>query len=168
LAEIKLVSFNFAPKGWAQCDGQILPINQNQALFSLMGTTYGGDGRVSFGLPDLRGRMAMHWGNGFTQGQRGGQEAHTITQAEMPGHNHSVNASMASTATGPSMTISAAPSGNMLARSTTQVYSNASPDTTLLPETITNVGGSQPHLNIQPVLALMFVVALQGIFPSQN
>src|SRR3954449_3267813 len=93
LGEIKLMSFNFAPKGWAQCNGQLLPINQNQALFSLLGTTYGGDGRVNFALPDLRGRAPMHIGNGFTQGQRSGEESHTVTMQEMATHNHFVSAS---------------------------------------------------------------------------
>lgn len=168
LAEIKLVSFNFAPKGWALCNGQLLPINQNQALFALMGTTYGGDGRVSFGLPDLRGRMPMHMGAGFTLGERGGEISHTLTQSEMPAHNHLLNASLASSATGPGKTITSLPNNNMLARATTDAYSNAAPDTSLLPSTLTNIGGSQPHNNMQPYNVLVFVVALQGIFPSQN
>src|SRR3978361_2273346 len=92
LAEIRMMSFNFAPKGWALCNGQLLPINQNQALFALLGTTYGGDGRVNFGLPDLRGRVPMHMGSGFTLGQRAGEENHTLTMSEMPAHNHVVQA----------------------------------------------------------------------------
>lgn len=168
IAEIKLVSFLFPPKGWATCDGQLLPINQNQALFSLLGTTYGGDGRVNFGLPDLRGRMPMHMGNGFTLGERGGEQAHTLSIGEIPTHTHSLNVSMASTATGPGQTVTSDLTNNMLARATTEAYSNAAPDISLLPSSLTNVGGSQAHLNMQPFLTLMFVIALQGIFPSQN
>jgi microcystin-dependent protein len=168
LAEIKIVSFNFPPKGWALCNGQLLPINQNQALFSLLGTTYGGDGRVNFALPDLRSRMPIHFGNGFTLGEKGGQESHTVTQSEMPAHTHLVNGSMASTAIGAGQTVTSQPGGHMLARATTEVYSSAAPDTTLLPASISNVGGSQPHTNLQPYLVLQFVIALQGIFPSQT
>ncbi len=159
LGEIKVFSFNFAPKGWAFCNGQLLPINQNQALFSLLGTMYGGDGRVNFGLPNLQGRVPLHAGNGFTQGQAGGETAHTLTTAEMPAHNHapvgsSANASLAS------------PAGNLWAANAGGGY-DGSGNTTLNDASITNTGGGQAHENMAPYLVLSFCIALQGIFPSQ-
>jgi microcystin-dependent protein len=160
MAEIRLVSFNFAPRGWATCDGQILPINQNQALFSLLGTTYGGDGRFTFALPDLRGRTPIHAGSGFTLGERGGEQGHTLGISELPSHTHPVNAS-------PSTGNNVVPTNNVLASSLNQTY--RAPDqalTSLLPATITNAGGSQAHLNMQPFLTLNFTIALTGIFPS--
>ena len=159
LSEIRIMSFNFAPKGWALCNGQLLPINQNQALFSLLGTTYGGDGRVNFALPDLRGRVPMHVGSGHTLGEKAGQEAHTLTIQEAPAHNHVVNASNANAAVGPT--------GGFFAAANA-LYHPAPADTTLAPTTITSVGGSQPHQNQQPFLVLSFAIALQGIFPSQT
>jgi microcystin-dependent protein len=159
LAEIRLMSFVFAPKGWALCNGQLLPINQNQGLFSLLGTTFGGDGRVNFALPDLRGRAPIHVGSGHTLGERGGEQAHTLSIAELPTHTHLVNAS--STATGGS----SSPSGNYLGGGN-NVYSSGSTLTSLQPGTVTNTGGSQAHLNMQPFLTLSFCIALQGIFPS--
>lgn len=161
IAEVKIVSFNFAPKGWALCNGQLLPINQNQALFSILGTTYGGDGRVNFGLPDLRGRVAVHTGQGFTLGERGGQEAHTVTQQEMPQHIHFQQAANAAAG-------SVSASNTALAIAPDNVYGPANNLTTLIPQTVTNVGGSQPHNNLQPYLVLNFCMALQGIFPSQT
>jgi microcystin-dependent protein len=158
LAEIKLISWNFPPKGWAFCDGQLLPINQNQALFAILGTTYGGDGRQTFGLPDLRGRVPVHVGNGFTLGQRGGEEAHTINESEMPTHVHFLMASS-------SNADRAIPS--VLAASN-KVYGAPSNLTTLGPTSVLAVGGSQAHTNLMPYLTLNFVIALQGIFPSQN
>jgi microcystin-dependent protein len=160
LSEIKLFSFNFAPKGWAMCNGQLLPINQNQALFSLLGTTYGGDGRVNFGLPDLRGRVPMHMGNGHTLGERGGEQSHTLTIPEMAAHTHPVTgcSDQASLTT---------PAGNLWGKDASSPYA-ASGNTTMLPADITSVGGSQPHLNMSPFLTLTFCIALQGIFPSQN
>jgi len=163
LSEIRIMSFGFAPKGWAMCNGQLLPINQNQALFSLLGTTYGGDGRVNFALPDLRGRAAVHVGDGHTLGERAGEQAHTLSISEIPEHVHAVNAS--SSATGGSAT----PKANFLGGANNAYRSPSSGSlTTLQPATVTNVGGSQAHLNMQPYLTLTFCIALQGIFPSPN
>lgn len=159
LSEIRLMSFTFAPKGWAQCNGQLLPINQNQGLFSLLGTTFGGDGRVNFALPDLRGRVPIHVGSGRVLGESGGAHSHTLSVAELPDHVHAVNA--ASKATGGS----ASPSGNVLGGGN-NVYARTGGDTTLHPGTVQSVGGSQAHLNAQPFLTLNFCIALQGIFPS--
>jgi microcystin-dependent protein len=160
LSEIRLFSFNFPPKGWALCNGQLLPINQNQALFSLLGTTYGGNGQTNFALPDLRGRYAMHEGAGHTLGEKAGAEAHTITLSEMPQHIHFMQAANADG------TVAIA-SGNMLANFNNG-YRGASNLTPLLAGTISNVGGSQPHTNMAPYLVISFCIALQGIFPSQN
>jgi len=160
LSEIKIVSFNFAPKGWALCNGQLLPINQNQALFSLLGTTYGGDGRVNFALPDLRSRIPIHVGSGHTLGERGGEESHTVNISELPAHSHTFSASDADPNQG-------TPAGNMWAKNA-GAYSSAAPDSTMNPASISNTGGSQPHTNLQPYLVLNFIIALQGIFPSQN
>jgi microcystin-dependent protein len=157
------MSFNFAPKGWAECNGQFLPINQNQALFSLLGTMYGGNGQTTFALPDLRGRAPIHIGSGFTEGQAGGQEAHTLTISEMPQHLHPLQANLL-----PNPADLAPPSPNLLGSLTTPIYKAASSLTTLLPATISNVGGSQPHPNMQPYLVLNICMALQGVFPSQN
>jgi microcystin-dependent protein len=163
LSEIKIVGFNYPPKGWAECNGQFLPINQNQALFSLLGVMYGGNGQTTFALPDFRGRVPIHVGGGFdTQGQVGGQEFHTITQSEMPAHNHFVQASN-------SLATTSNPSGNLLGVNNVSLYSQGLTNlTTLFPGTVTNVGGSQPHENRQPYLVLNFVIALQGVFPSHN
>jgi microcystin-dependent protein len=160
LGEVRLMSFNFPPKGWALCNGQLLPINQNQALFSILGTTFGGDGRVNFALPDLRGRVPVHWGNGgsamVSLGERAGEEFHTVSQAEMPTHNHWVNASS---------TASDAVIPSILAQ-TNNLYGPFTNATTLGAATISNTGGSQPHENRQPYAVISFCVALQGIFPS--
>lgn len=158
LSEIRLMSFVFAPKGWALSNGQLLPINQNQGLFSLLGTTFGGDGRVNFALPDLRGRVPIHVGSGHTLGERGGEQAHTISIAELPTHTHSFQAQSGNGAT-------PFGSGNVFG-SFNNGYAAASALTSINPGTITNVGGSQAHLNMQPFLTLSFCIALQGIFPS--
>lgn len=158
LSEIRLMSFVFAPKGWTLCNGQLLPINQNQALFSLLGTTFGGDGRVNFALPDLRGRTPIHVGSGHTLGERGGEQAHTLSIAELPTHVHIANAT---SATG---TVSN-PTNNVLA-GTNNLYAPAASLTSLQPAAVTTVGGGQAHLNMQPFLTLSFCIALQGIFPS--
>lgn len=162
LGEIKIISWNFAPKGWAFCNGQFLPINQNQALFSLFGTMYGGNGQTTFALPDFRGKVPIHVGDGLTQGQVGGQSAHTITQSEMPAHNHFVQV------TNTDATDSNPTGGVILAKSVANSYGPATSLVTMSPSTIGNVGGSQPHTNQQPYLVLNFIVALQGIFPSRN
>ena len=167
LAEVRIVGFNFAPRGWAFCDGQILPINQNQSLYSLLGTTYGGDGRTSFALPDMRGRTPIHVGssNGgaHLQGQKSGEETHTLAASEMPQHKHEFKASATN-----ADQVSA--NGHVLARPTAaDIYRDAltSP---VQPRsgTIANVGGSQAHNNMQPCLALNFCIALRGLFPSRN
>jgi microcystin-dependent protein len=160
LSEIRIMSFGFAPKGWAMCNGQLLPINQNQALFSLLGTTYGGDGRVNFALPDNRGRVPIHVGGGHILGEKGGEQAHTLSIAEMPEHVHVANATSDNATVDPV-------GGNLLASAANQ-YLNPPPNTTIHPATLLNVGGSQAHLNMQPFLTLTFCIALQGIFPSQN
>lgn len=158
LAEIRMMSFNFAPKGWALCNGQLLPINQNQALFSLLGTTFGGDGRVNFALPDLRGRTSIHVGSGHSLGERGGATAHTLSVAELPTHTHMVRAS-SSDADSP------VPQGAVFA-SANNLYTSPTDLVALPTGTVKNVGGSQAHLNQQPFLTLSFCIALQGIFPS--
>ncbi len=162
LSEIRIMSFNFAPKGWAQCNGQLLPINQNQALFSLLGTTYGGDGRVNFALPNLQGNVPIHFGSGFTRGEKAGSTSVTITQQTLPQHIHFAQVRQVNGT-------SANPANNFLANVVTFAYrNNISNLTTLHPATLTNIGGSQPHNNMQPYLVLNFCIALQGIFPSQN
>ncbi|WP_395376849.1 phage tail protein [Marinicella sp. W31] len=160
LAEIRMMGFNFAPRGWAFCDGQILPINQNQSLYSLLGTTYGGDGRTSFALPDLRGRTPLHVGEGHTQGQKSGEETHTLSAAEMPQHSHTVNASTGGTAQPIPVDAALGEINNGYNSGTNQV--------TLRTGTITNVGGGQAHENMQPCIAVNFCIALRGLFPSRN
>ena len=159
LAEIRIVSFNFAPKGWAQCNGQLMAISQNQALFSLLGTFYGGNGQVTFGLPDFRGRTPLHFGNGFNVGESSGQESHILISTEMPTHTHMVSAS------------SAAPDAGSMANNSWAANASAygsNVTTVMNPASIANQGGNQPHMNMQPFLVLNFVIALQGIFPSRN
>lgn len=161
LGEIKIVSFNFAPQGWAMCNGQLLPINQNQALFSLLGTTYGGDGRINFALPNLQARVPMHTGNGLVLGEVAGEYSHTLTISEMPTHLHVVNGS-------PNNATVISPTGNYLATSPGNTYVAPPGNTALMPPTLSNVGGSQAHDNTSPYLVLNFCIALVGIYPSQN
>lgn len=159
LSELRIFSFSFAPRGWMMCNGQLLPINQNQALFSLLGTTYGGDGRVNFGLPNLQGNVPISQGSGFTLGERGGEQSHTLSISEIPTHAHSFQATNAAANT-------ADPAGNLLGGSL-PIYDTVGNNlTTLAPNTLANVGGSQAHLNMQPFLTLNICIALQGIFPS--
>ena len=160
LSEIRVMSFNFPPKGWALCNGQLLPINQNQGLFSLLGTTFGGDGRVNFALPNLQGMTPIHVGNGHALGERGGEPAHTVSIAELPTHTHVMNGSSTPAETN-------VPTGAYLG-TVANAYGPASNLVALSPGSVTNVGGSQAHLNMQPFLTLSFCIALQGIFPSPN
>jgi microcystin-dependent protein len=160
LSEIRIMSFGFAPQGWAFCDGQLLPINQNQALFSLLGTTFGGDGRVNFGLPDLRARTPIHVGASHTLGERGGEQAHTLSVAQLPQHVHAMSGS----ATNADVV---SPADNVVAQ-TSQRYGPPTQLTALDPSTNGSIGGSQAHLNMQPFLTLTFCIALLGIFPSQS
>jgi microcystin-dependent protein len=160
MSEVKIIAWNFPPKGWAFCNGQFLPINQNQALFSLLGTMYGGNGQTTFALPDMRGRAPIHQGAGFTIGQVGGEVAHTLTMSEMPAHNHFVQAQ-------PGLGGQLPPVGAFLSQAS-NVYRTLDNLTTLHPATIANVGGSQPHQNLQPYLVVNYIIALLGVFPSRN
>ena len=155
------MSFSFPPKGWALCNGQTLPINQNQALFSLLGTTFGGNGQTTFALPDLRGRVPIHVGSSYVLGQNGGSEAHTVNLQEMPTHMHLL---MGSSNTGASQTAS----NNVLGVVPGRLYTDPAKLVSLQGTTVANVGGSQAHLNMQPYLTLSFCIALVGIFPSRN
>ena len=175
MAEIDMFSFNFAPKNWAQCNGQFLPINQNQALFSILGTTYGGNGQTTFALPDLRGSVPMYTGNGHTLGERAGQELHTLTLGEMPAHNHFVLGNNTNGIAGvagitPDATKSVAQGLVSLQGGGTaaaQIYGTGAPDRNM-PQGTSNYGGSQPHENRQPYAVINFCIALFGIFPSRN
>src|SRR4029453_13993577 len=161
LSEIKIVSFNFAPKGWALCNGQLLPINQNQALFALLGTTYGGNGQTTFALPNLRGQVPIHMGDGHTLGEAAGTTAVTINIQMLPTHQNQIQASTTNGNTAFANTSRfPAPALN--------VYGPPTSLTPLSPTSVTNVGGSQPHNNMMPYLVLNFIIALQGIFPSRN
>ena len=167
VGEIVMFAGNFAPLGWASCDGQLLSISQNNALFSLFGTTYGGDGRTTFGLPDLRGRIPIHMGNGLrlsahTLGATGGSEQELVTQNQLPSHTHPAQGT---TDNGLDLN----PSGNVLATSTVLTpYAAESPTASMAATAIVNTGGGQPHTNLQPFLCVNFIVALSGIFPSRN
>ncbi len=160
LAEIRIISFNFAPKGWAFCNGQTLPINQNQALFSLLGTTYGGNGQTNFQLPNLQGATPIHFGNGFIQGQVGGEVNHTLTQSEMPQHTHPAIASSNAASQGD-------PTGSFWANGSQGAYA-ATPAQSMSTGAVSSIGGSQPHNNMPPYLVVNYVIALVGIFPSRN
>ncbi len=164
LGTIIMFAGNFAPRGWAFCQGQLLPISQNTALFSLLGTTYGGDGRTTFGLPDLRGRVPLGEGAGpgltpRTLGQKGGAESVTLTTAQMPSHAHALQANREDQT-------SKDPLNNYLSK--IEIYTNAAPDTALGTQSITTTGGSQPHENMQPFLGINFIIALEGVFPSRS
>ena len=164
LSEIRMLSFNFAPKGWALCNGQLLPINQNQALFSLLGTTYGGDGRVNFALPNLQGCTPIHTGGGHTLGERGGEQAHTLSISELPTHQHMEMASTNTASTGTptnALTLAKTAGASMYASGAANLQA-------MSPTALNNYGGSQAHSNMQPYQVLNFSIALQGIFPSQN
>jgi microcystin-dependent protein len=164
LGEIRATSFEFAPRGWALCAGQLMAISQNQALFAILGTTYGGDGRVTFGLPDLRGRAPMHFSAAHTLGERGGEEYHTLTPSEMPRHDHDFNA----TSAGANSNVAAGGTPAAAVAGSPLMYAGPGAMTPLNPGAIGASGGNQPHNNIQPSLVLNFIIALQGIFPSQN
>jgi microcystin-dependent protein len=161
LGELKVISWNFAPKGWAFCNGQLLPINQNQALFSILGTTYGGDGRQTFGLPNLQGRTPVHLGQGINLGQFGGEQNHTLLANEMPAHTHPANG----TTTGNTLS---SPSGSFWGSGGLSSYNTANPNSNMSAAAISSAGGGQAHNNLQPYLVLNIIIALQGIFPSQN
>ena len=160
LSEIRIMSFNFAPKGWALCNGQLLPINQNQALFSLLGTTYGGNGQTNFALPNLQGCVPIHQGQGFTEGEKAGTTAVTINKQTMPQHIHFLQASSTSG--------DSAFANNTVLAGALNLYGPAANLTNLDPNSVSNVGGNQPHNNMMPYLVLNFCIALQGIFPSQT
>jgi microcystin-dependent protein len=160
IGEIQIFGFQFAPRGWALCNGQLLPINQNQALFSLLGTTYGGDGRTTFALPDLQGRVPLGVGAGYTQGERAGEESHTLITSEMPAHTHMPLASLAAAST-PS------PADATWANTGAANYAS-SPNTQMAGNAVVPVGGSQPHENRSPYLTVNFCIALVGIFPSRS
>lgn len=161
LSEIKVVSFNFPPKGWALCNGQLLPINQNQALFALLGTVYGGNGQTTFALPNLQGQVPIHVGNGHTLGERAGSPGVTVNLQQLPTHTHAVMASQTNGDT-------PASNNTVLAATPAKIYGPVASVTTLNPAGVSSVGGSQPHNNMMPYLTLNFIIALQGIFPSRN
>lgn len=175
LGEIKIIAWNFAPKSWAFCNGQLLPINQNQALFSLLGTMYGGNGQTTFALPDLRGKVPIHMGPSFIEGQTGGETAHTLIASEMPAHTHQLQGNTTTAATANGFTPAATNSIGQTVGAPSQgapfalsIYSTAAATGAMGVGTVSNAGGSQPHENRQPFLALNLIIALQGIFPSQN
>lgn len=175
LSEIRMMSFGYAPQTWALCNGQLLPINQNQALFSLLGTTYGGDGRLNFALPNLQGRTPIHTGNGYIPGQVGGEQNHTLIMTEMPAHNHMLNAYNGTADATPvpqpptSSTVTAqAFAATNTGNTSVNIYGTGAPAATMGPSTIGMNGGSQPHSNMQPYLVINFSIALQGIFPSRT
>jgi microcystin-dependent protein len=160
IGEVRIFGFNFSPKGWAKCDGQLLPIMQNQALYALLGTTYGGNGQTTFALPDLRGRAQMHVGSQYSLGQRAGEENHTLTINELPAHSHPAAASSDNAAT-------QNPAGGVLAGAA-NLYGGATTLQALIPATVSPQGGGQAHPNMQPYLVVNICIALQGLFPSRN
>ena len=162
VAEIRIFPFNFAPRGWAFCNGQLLPISQNTALFSLLGTTYGGDGQSTFGLPDLRGRVPVHQGNGYQLAQTGGTETETLTTAQVPAHTHALRASAAAG------TNSAPGNAVLAATGAVNSYGSGTPDQAMTADALARSGGSQPHDNMAPFLAVSYIISLFGVFPSQT
>ncbi|HEX8169723.1 MAG TPA: tail fiber protein [Thermoanaerobaculia bacterium] len=167
MGEIRIMAFNFAPQGWAMCNGQLLPINQNQALFALLGTKFGGNGQTNFALPDFRGRVGIHAGDSHSSvGERGGEEAHTLILSEMPAHNHAL---IASQSIGDKVNPNFGGTGFILAADPGNIYSAALNNLgTLNAGSLSNVGGSQPHTNMMPYLTMTFCIALQGLFPTQD
>ena len=162
VGEIRMFAGNFAPAGWMFCEGQLLPISENETLFNLIGTTYGGDGQSTFALPDLRGRLPLHFGNGFILAETGGAEEITLTVSQIPAHSHPMLASTAAGTDGD-------PSGGVTAQHPTMALYSATPGTVALsPNVVGAVGGSQPHTNFQPYLCIDFIISLFGIFPSQT
>jgi len=161
IGEIRMFGGNFAPVGWAFCDGTLVAISQNEALFNLIGTTYGGDGQTTFALPDLRGRIAMHQGSGYTIGNNGGAEQVTLTVSQIPAHGHVLQAQSTSGT-------QAAPDNGVWANSSLNQYSAANANSNMNPAAITTTGGSQPHSNFMPYLCVSFIISLFGVFPSQT
>ena len=161
LSELRIMAFNYAPKGWAEANGQLLPINQNQALFSLLGTTYGGNGQTNFALPNFRGRVPHHEGAGHVLGEAGGSDSVTVNISQLPTHNHFVNASNV-------VADAIDPTGSVWGNSGKTNYTNDAPNNVMAPNAFSNAGGSQPHENRMPFLVLNICIALIGIFPSPN
>lgn len=162
VGELRIFAGNFAPVGWMFCEGQLLPISENETLFNLIGTTYGGDGQSTFALPDLRGRLPLHQGNGHILAETGGAEEVTLTVSQIPGHSHAM---LGASGNGSQ----AGPQGNVLASSTLlKAYSGEVPDTAMAATSVTSIGGNQPHTNFQPYLCVNYIISLFGIFPSQN
>lgn len=160
VGEIRMFAGNFAPAGWMFCEGQLLPISENETLFQLIGTTYGGDGQSTFALPDLRGRIPIHQGNGFILAETGGAEEITLTVNQIPAHSHPLLASLQLSTTGQ-------PQNNVIGRTqTADIYAIDPPFANMAPQAISPVGGSQPHTNFQPYLCVDFIISLFGIFPS--
>ncbi len=160
LGAIFMFGGNFAPQGYAFCDGSLLPISENDALFTILGTTYGGDGQTTFGLPNLQGRVAVHAGNSYTLGQTGGEATHTLTANEMAAHTHLPQGAAAAGA-------QRSPQGNVWASGASPAFSNGAPNTTMDPQALAAQGGNQPHNNLPPYQVVNFIIALQGIFPSR-
>jgi microcystin-dependent protein len=164
VGEIRMFAGNFAPAGWMFCEGQLLPISEYETLFNLIGTTYGGDGQSTFALPDLRGRLPIHQGNGFTLAETGGVEDVTLTVSQIPAHSHPYLATT-------NFTNSGAPTGSLVGQNSlgnAKLYSSVAPTAVMAPSSISSTGGSQPHTNFQPYLCVDFIISLFGVFPSQT
>jgi len=161
VGEIRMFGGNFAPAGWMFCEGQLLPISEYETLFNLIGTTYGGDGQSTFALPDLRGRIPLHMGNGFTLAETGGAEEITLTVQQIPSHSHPMLATL-------DIPAQSTPQNNLVGQAAAKIYRNGSPTVTLSPSSVSSIGGSQPHNNFQPYLCVDFIISLFGIFPSQT